>query len=176
MKVLPVIILSLFVSIGASAQYTFIYTDVVQMDSLPKSELYKRALYSIAKMYSSPKTVVQVADEQTGTLIVKAHFIPQIPNAMGGKTPNTGFINYVLTIICKDNKYKYTLDEVTHAGNYTLGSGGALTNEKPDCKPMEGISKSFWNNKMKPAADMGCRDMVDKLRKGMETKDMNSDF
>jgi hypothetical protein len=79
-----------------------------------------------------------------------------------------GYVHYTVTIMCKDGRYKYTIDDMYHEAALSpsgLCGGGALTNEKPGCMGA-GLYKSWWK-KTKEEADAYAKDLVQTIKKEM---------
>lgn len=83
-------------------------TEVIEMKA-SKDVLFKNAQRWVAKSFSDAKSAVQLEDKEAGKII------------MTGKGPYTLFLGnettgreyaYTLTIDCKDNKYRYKIENV----------------------------------------------------------------
>ncbi|HEY8688273.1 MAG TPA: DUF4468 domain-containing protein [Chitinophagaceae bacterium] len=118
----------------------YLQTEVVNVDSISVQTLYSRTKLFIAENFKSAKTVIQLDDPETKTLVVKGGVTPYIKNAFAGRT--YGISMFTLKIQCKDNKYKYTLSDIYHEKVSTDEySGGSFENDKPAC------GTAFLNNK-----------------------------
>jgi len=135
--------LFLIISTFCKAQDTiFSISKVVKVDSVSKNELYLRAKLWVATKYNSAKNVIQLDDKENCILVIKAQF-PVTASAGLMSRMEEGNVNYTFTIECKDSRYKYTIDELTHSCSVGYGSGGKLTNLVPDCGYMS-LPKKGW--------------------------------
>lgn len=92
------------------------FSEVVSTE-LTKVQLYSNAQEWIAKTFGDYKRVMQFEDEDNGKLILKGFSVVQVANARAER------ILYIITIECKDNKYRYKFDNITINGRfYSLGS------------------------------------------------------
>jgi hypothetical protein len=118
----------------------YLLTEILNVDSVPAQILYSRVKLFIAENFKSAKTVIQLDDAETKTIVVKGGVIPYIKNAFAGRT--YGISMFTLKIQCKDNKYKYTLSDIYHEKvSSDEHSGGSFENDKPAC------GTAFLNNK-----------------------------
>jgi len=149
------------------------YSNVVQVDSASASVLYHRAKETIANLFVSGKTVTDLDDPATYTIIIKP--IMEIPaNYMlyGCKS----YVSYMLKIECKDGRYKYTFDDYTHM-NYPgekCAPGGSLISEKPSCGTFL-MAKAHWA-KIKETANLKTIVLISSLKKSMAGSAAKSDW
>lgn len=106
------------------------YTNVVNVDSLSKNELFSRAQEWVVKTYNSGKDVVQLSDKDNGKLIGNGALDVSWKNM-------SGYIKYTISIYVKDGKYKYEITNLHHimSGTGKLPDGGTCegmmnTNDK----------------------------------------------
>lgn len=118
-----------------SITHLITYTDVINVDSTSKDELYSRGREWFAKYYKSSNEVLQMQDMNSGKLIGKAIFY--ISAWTGIMTVDYGYITYSISLYFKDNKYKYVITNFYHRGEKrngetvtTLGDCEALINKK----------------------------------------------
>lgn len=118
-----------------TATKKFAFIEVVNIDSTSAATLYSRAKLFIANSFVSAKDVVQLADDDTKTVVCKGAY----------ETNGLGSVKFKLTIQCKDNRYRYTITDFTHIAYFTNISftGGELENKFPDCGRMNMIM-SQW--------------------------------
>jgi hypothetical protein len=96
-------------------------TEVFQTE-LTKDVLYANAQEWITKSFGDYKKVIQFEDELNGKLILKGYSVVQI-TIPGTKNLKAENILYTITIECRDNKYRFTLDNIVINGRYiSLGS------------------------------------------------------
>ncbi|OQA12711.1 MAG: hypothetical protein BWY67_00122 [Bacteroidetes bacterium ADurb.Bin397] len=87
----------------------FSYTEVVEVPSVSKAELYKRALAWANTYFKNPTDVIREKNEETGEILCKARFRIMNEADKDGVATNAGDVMYSLTISLKDGKYKYEL-------------------------------------------------------------------
>ncbi len=168
MKKIPLLLFLVIASVTSFAQTDFVYTDVVKTDSVPAKDLYSRARLMIAKLYKSSNSVTQLNDDATNTLVIKPLFSVKAmqPNGFGIPSFDGGVVHYTVTIMCKDGRYKYTIDDMYHDGAVSSGcTGGALSNEKPSCMGA-GAYKSWWK-KTKEEADAYAKELIATIKTEM---------
>jgi hypothetical protein len=116
-----VLIIFLFFSISSNCQTILpvdnesgkvTYKDVVSVDSVTAGDLYRRAKAWFAESYGSSKEVIQNDDPSTYTIQGKGIF--KSTYTIAGSTYDWGRINYVITIACKDGRYKYIITNYYH--------------------------------------------------------------
>lgn len=91
-----------------------VYQEVVNCN-ISKNKLYANAQEWIAKTFGDYKKVIQFEDEANGKLILKGtsdvkHFIET--HLLGMEISNREEIRFTLTIECRENKYRYTMDNI----------------------------------------------------------------
>ncbi len=100
------------------------FNEVVPADGVTKDELYKRAA-EWSKKYT------KVLDNKAeGKFTSKAILKSKYPAPMKGYF-HDGEINAVISIACKEGKYRYEITDITHTS--TRGNGGKLENKMPEC-------------------------------------------
>ncbi|MBV5281707.1 MAG: DUF4468 domain-containing protein [Paludibacter sp.] len=107
------------------------YEEVV-LCNLNKTVLYSNAQKWIAKSFGDYKSVIQFEDAVNGKLIFKAKSkVPYtVPLGKGDiSVGNSETINYTFTIECKDNKYRYTVDDITIDTECTMSFLGEVTSD-----------------------------------------------
>ncbi|WP_343524400.1 DUF4468 domain-containing protein [Pedobacter sp.] len=93
------------------------YSQVVQVKG-SKNELYSKAIEWFASMFKSSKNVIQLDDKDAGKIIGK--FVAY--------DSNQGPVTCTLTIMLKDEKYKYILDNIYFNGNRSYPGWGLEEN------------------------------------------------
>ncbi len=91
----------------------YIKSDVIDVESLTKVELYKKTLEWIAINYKSAEDVIQFKDEESAKIILKGNFST-------GLFMKQGWIRHTLILEFKDNKFRYTYTNLSY---YSSGSG-----------------------------------------------------
>lgn len=87
------------------------YNGVVDQSGIVKSELYKRAMKWIKEYYPNPTGIVQESDSVAGKIVCKARFDAR-RTLKNGQTAPSDRVQYTLTILLKDGKYKYELTNI----------------------------------------------------------------
>lgn len=109
------------------------FQEVVLMDSMPASEILKRAVNFIK--IESPR-FAKTKGVTTGN---KAECIAKFkikPKELNPKPDYTGFITMHVSIECKDNRYRYVISKLTHTSASGKASGGDINNVVPACGSM----------------------------------------
>lgn len=89
------------------------YSEVVQVDSIPKNELFNRAKIWFVTTYHNAKEVLQLENQEEGEIVGKA-IIKYYPNVFAGSEQIIGNINYTIKIFVKDGRYKYEITDFIH--------------------------------------------------------------
>lgn len=79
------------------------YTNVVEVPSANKDELFARARKWFALSYKSANDVVQLTDKESGELVGKGNFTVVW-------LAYTRYIGHTISISVKDNKFKYVIN------------------------------------------------------------------
>jgi len=137
------------------------YTEVITVnDSASKNELFSRAKSCFVHLFKNSKNVIQNEDKDSGIIIGKGN-IKAYAKALG-MTSDAGFVNFTITIACKDGRYKYTITDFVHEGTGSnMPSGGNLENE----------SVRIWTNKqwksMKLQTDAEIKNLISLIKSEM---------
>lgn len=109
------------------------FQEVVLMDSMPASEILKRAVNFIK--IESPR-FIKTKGVTTGN---KAECIAKFKIKVKELNPNpdyTGTISMHVSIECKDNRYRYVISKLTHTAANGKASGGDINQVVPTCGSM----------------------------------------
>ena len=88
------------------------YDKVVDVPETKKNDLFDRAVNWINAYYKNPTDVVREKNNDAGKIVCKARFkISNQPDKSGFST-DAGVVQYTLTLLFKDNKYKYGLSQI----------------------------------------------------------------
>lgn len=101
------------VVLSTNAQSPVIYSEVIQVDSVSKNELYSRAKIWFVKTYKSSKDVLQLDDKEDGKIIGKA-VMKYVPSFLSGSSATKGYINYTISVFVKEGRYKYEITDFMH--------------------------------------------------------------
>lgn len=107
------------------------YTEIIEIPEMTKADLYIATLEWYNKTYNSGKSVIQSADKDGGMIIGNAISENVIYNNMGIKKDGGNF-SYTISVYCKDNKFKYVIDNITYRkGDMALKAGANLAEDFP---------------------------------------------
>lgn len=159
MKKLTLVVVAIFTAISMTVfgQDALTYTEVIQVDSISKNELYNRAKLWLATAYNSANDVLQIDDKDAGQIIGKA-IIRYNPTVLFGSGETKGSIKYTVKIFLKEGRYKYEITDFIHkpyGGQYGKYSVGLITtaDQCPNPKSMaKKWSTKIWND---------CKDQIE---------------
>ena len=145
-----------------------IYSEVITVDSVSKDELYKRAKSCFVTLFKNSSDVIKNENSSDGTITGKG-VIKAYARALGTDYDG-GYVNFFITIACKDGRYKYIITNLTHEGTGSkMPSGGNLENE----------SVSTWTNKqwsiMKQQTNKSIIDLISQIKQIMLQKTIQSE-
>lgn len=131
---------ALMMLIGLTSFSQDTWTEVVIVDSTNASTLYSKAKLWVANTYNSGKSVTDLSDENTHTIIIKAQSNElgnnqNLKGLVAFRTNLTcGYIEYTLKIYCKDNRFKYEITNINHVWHTSSSpdndySGGDISND-----------------------------------------------
>jgi hypothetical protein len=138
------------------------YTEVVNVGSVKKTELLKRA-----QTWATTTSCAPANHQAAGEYRCKGKFTVQYPSIAPGKT-DKGTVTFIATIYGKDGKYKYVLTDFTHQDVLGRGDGGKLENETPECGKFI-MSTNSWN-KIKEQTQSKMDELVASLKAEMAKK------
>lgn len=88
------------------------YDKVVEVAETKKVDLFERAVNWINSYYKNPTDVVREKNPDAGKIVCKARFkISNEPDKTGFAT-DAGVVQYSLTLLFKDDKYKYGVSQI----------------------------------------------------------------
>ncbi|GAB3753853.1 DUF4468 domain-containing protein [Spirosoma pomorum] len=148
------------------------YSEVVEVPSVSKGELFNRANTWLTRAFKgSTKQVIEMEDKESGKVVGRGLIPTQVKIPITGMT-DAGFVSATFTIICKDGKYKYVVDNLTHEkpDKQNWSSAGALEQKKPknDKLLMRSPSPYEWRA-IKEATDENIKKMVAGMKKALQT-------
>lgn len=120
------------------------YTEVVDVTGTAKADLYKRA-----KQLGILGANIKVDNPTEGIYSYKGQFQVKYHAPQPGLY-HTGVVDYVVTVYCKDGKYKYVITDFVHSS--TKGNGGKLEGALPECGKYV-LSPSGWADIKKSVAE-----------------------
>lgn len=131
--------------LNANGQIEF--TEVVNT-SLTKDKLYYNAQDWIAKTFGDYKKVIQFEDKENGKLIMKG--ISNVDYiARNDVSVFKESMDYTITIECKDNKFRYKIEDIIVNQNYKIGdySGTIQMNPHKHLEIIDREKKEYENLK-----------------------------
>lgn len=142
------------------------YTNVIQVDSFSKDELYKRAKRWFIDTYKSGKDVIQLDDKENGEIVGKGFFEETwMVTFYAGQNVN---VWQTIKIHMKDGRYKYEISDFrmkyfVSASQYTSASNVDI--------PLEDWNKGRDTNNKKfyPKIDNQVKLLIESLEKAMKT-------
>lgn len=147
------------------------YTEVVEVPGLKKDDLYSKAKAWFVTSTGTTKLALELEDKETGKLLGKVNNPIKINNPPLNNKFEVGSVIYNITVIVKDDKYKYTFTDFTHDSNGRdkVMSCGAFENKKSAAKSMlTGEMPTNWQwNKIKSDTEESVMAQIESLKKVM---------
>lgn len=137
-------------------------TEIITTDSIPSSELLKRAVAWIK--VESLKYKKSSGTTTGGKAECSASF-PVKPKELNPEVDYTGKITMKVVIECKDSKYKYTVSDIKHTSKSGYTTAGSIDNKVPECGSQ--IMHDVVWKKLKGEALRGAAQVVVDLKEGM---------
>ncbi len=88
------------------------YSQVVEVPSTTKDELYKRVFAWANGFYKNPGDVIRERNPEAGKILIKARFRISNEADKKGVVTQAGDVMYSLTFDFKDGKYKYEITKI----------------------------------------------------------------
>lgn len=168
------ILTSLFYLTNIYGQTPIIYTDVIQVDSVTKDELYNRAKLWFATTYNSANDVLQIDDKAEGQIVGKA-IVMYNPTILSASNQTKGPIKYTIKLFLKEGRYKYELSDFIHdpyGNQYGKISMGTITTDEICPNPTRTMTKR-WNNdvweEIKNQIEKNINSIIESLKQAMIT-------
>ena len=114
--------------------YQVAFTEVINVDSATAKDLFSRGKLWFAKTYKSSNAVIQNIDNESFSITGKAN-MRAYAQFIGTRT--WGYVNYTISIFCKDGRYKYLITDFSHEGD-PFASASTLT---PSVGPINKLTK-----------------------------------
>ncbi len=140
------------------------YSEVIQINGATKDDLYKRA-----KNLGVSGAGVVKDDAAQGLYVYKGSFNVTY-NAPQPGLQHTGKVEYLVTLACKDGRYKYIITNFVHSGE--KASGGKLEGLYPECGKLL-LIQSGWLMIKKQTMEQ-TEKLIARLKASMEGGDPNS--
>lgn len=156
-KVICLTIISFIATISFGQNLTF--SEVVEVDSLSKKQIYNLSKEWFAHAFNSAQNVIQYENAEEGKLIGKGTFKYKGKPMVSG-TNSTGPVTFTITIESKDNRYKFTLTDFSH-------SLGVVPQDKPK-GIMNVAMKDLWKDCNKESEEI-----INSLKKYITNKSVS---
>jgi hypothetical protein len=147
------------------------YTEVIEVPGLKKEDLYNRAKAWFVTATGATKLALELEDKETGKLLGKVNNPIKINNPPLNNKFEVGSVIYNITVIVKDDKYKYTFTDFTHDsdGRAKIMSCGAFENKKSTAKSvLTGEMPTNWQwNKIKSDTEEQVMSQIESLKKAL---------
>jgi hypothetical protein len=140
------------------------YSEVIQINGATKDLLYKRA-----KNLGVSGAGVQTDDPTQGLYVYKGSFNVSYPAPQPG-LQHTGKVEYLVTLACKDGRYKYIITNFVHSGD--KANGGKLEGTYPECGKLL-LIPAGWSAIKKQTMEQMDKFVV-RLKASMEGADPNA--
>jgi len=93
-----------------------IYKEVIQQEGT-KSVLYDKAIAWAEKFYKNPKDVLREKNKESAKIMARHRFYLFNYDAKTGAKSRAGVIEYTLTFLFKDGRYKYEITKINWKQN-----------------------------------------------------------
>ena len=97
-----------------------IYKEVVQQEG-SKTVLYDKAIAWAEKFYKSPSNVLREKDKEGGKLMARHRFYVWDTDPKTGMKSRADMIEYTLTFLFKDGRYKYEITKINRKASSYQG-------------------------------------------------------
>lgn len=162
-------------------QNALTYTEVVQVDSVSKDQLFNRAKNWFTTAYNSSSDVLQIVDKENGQLVGKALF-KFVPISLNSSDRVKGNIKYTIKVLVKEGRYKYEISDFIHQPNGNSSYGnidfGLLTTDIECPYVIKGQFKKWVNDTwsgMKTQSESNIIPLIESLKEAMITKTVVED-
>lgn len=139
------------------------FTEVVNTDSLPASELLARAVNWVKLENNRYEKTNGVTTASKAECIAK---FPVKPKELNPECDYTGFVSLKVIVECKDNKYRYVISQPKHVSKTGKTNAGNLDNAVPECGSM--IMNDIIFKKIKGEANKLAAIIIDDLKEQMK--------
>ncbi|WP_276483605.1 DUF4468 domain-containing protein [Paraflavitalea pollutisoli] len=146
-----------FISFSQTAQDSVIsFTEVVRCDSIKKEELFVKARQWFNASFKDARSVVRIADKETGEIVAKGIVISQHwYKALGKENKIPILYEADIAIYVKDGRYKYEFKNFIDIEESSIKYTGPLTTAK--AYPAKGyrnkvIMDKIWNSQKEEIA------------------------
>ncbi len=123
------------------------YVNLVFVDSTSKEILFDKAMAWLANEYSSVGKATKIKNQTEWVIVVKLN-TEKYRYRFKGKDTKIGHFTYILSIHCKDTKYKCLINEIQYASNALPDLLGTDLGEAQPFKADEYLTEGYlqvWN-------------------------------
>jgi hypothetical protein len=143
-----------------NAEGKVIYIEVVEVKGATADKLYSRALGWFEKTFGWQKWQRKEQGLIGATMVFEAVRQSDVRYFIG-------LVGYRIEFFAEEGQYKYEITDPKHDGwDSGYGSGGDLSDEKPDCGEECSITKEIWIL-IKKQTDKHVRALIDSLKAAM---------
>jgi hypothetical protein len=145
--------------------------EVVELSGVTSGELFLRARSWFADSFVDSKNVLEIADKEAGMLVGKGTSRYE-PNVLGGSTGLRGHIRFVVKVLVKEGRYKYSISDFVHTGSsggmYNMDCGSITADPEPPEILCGTRGTKGWKAKLWPHLQQECRRTVDRLSESLK--------
>lgn len=167
MKITWILFLLLISAVTRAQDTTMTISDVVQVDSVRKDDLFIQAQKWFSEIYRDSKSVLQITDKEAGVLTGKANFYYEGPYV--GSALMNSVVTYTISVYVKDGRYKYEIGNFNHLK--TLGlltSSDIYPYQNKTMESKKWMDKSW--RKVKERSNEEANRLASSLQAAMTTK------
>jgi len=128
-----------------------------------KNELFNRCVYWLNDYYKSPTRVTQIRDVATGKILGKHSFPLYTFDTVSNTQIKTAKVNYTFTVMFKDGRYKWQIDELEVISNKKVPLEEMINKNDPRYK-------KEWKSYLTQIADF-VKSWSDNLEEKMKPED-----
>ncbi|MBA3707160.1 MAG: DUF4468 domain-containing protein, partial [Bacteroidetes bacterium] len=152
-------------SIPKNADGQYEYSEVVNVDSFFASKLYSNAKLFIVEAFKSGKDVTQLNDDNTKTVVGNGAD-PIVLKGLAGSAIDK-YLKFRINIQSKDNKYKYTINNLQLSFNGTMVHATATLDDEK--KLLHYVTKKQYKELIE-VVESDMSDLVTSLKSHMSSK------
>lgn len=123
----------------------FVVEEVVHIDTITSAEvLYERTKMWFAETFVNSESVIQIDNEEEGTIVGKASFRYK-PKVFQSSETIRGWVRYTISVYCRKGRYKFVISDFIHDGKSTDFD---LITIDEECPYKIGLAGQNWKNKV----------------------------
>jgi hypothetical protein len=129
----------------SQAQEAISFSKVIRADSIDKTSLFASIHEWFAATYNSANDVIQMADEDAGTIIGKGTF--EYSYGKSSHSSYDGFVDYTIKAYVKDNRFKVVIENFSHVRATSMNLGLITSAEEYTSKGMyKDYNNRVWSD------------------------------